>query len=515
MSEEIKEETINKHLGLVCYTDGGARPNPGYGGKGIHAYLYDLNVPFKTVPSGCSMVPTTHGYVPQGQAVQGTSNPEEALRKVYENVPQVVSVKEYIEFTESPVGIISNNVCEVDALCTALRMALDKKVSMIHILTDSENTMDGANDWMYTWRNNGWTKRDGREVANLQYWVELMNLRETLEANGVLVRITKVKAHDGEIGNEAADTLATIGVFQARNSLGTRRLESTFTFGPNELWKHTVNKHPFLNNKYLYFNTMAGSRTPGKYYMGNHGKNDELMGKNMSDASIAVVTLKEPNKTVETIRETQARYSENADSLYIVYLDNAFAQEANRGLNIYGELSLQPPSGYRQDLLYMGVTPITSERKPAGLAWRVVDELTWLNTQLEKFVSKDPSVVVTNITDTIYDVTQKVTKGKKGTPDIIEPSTKLKAELAVGCTHLEMEVNYKVGQTEGSTNLRLTTGIDILDRNALKRLEGRKTQVYVITWDVGDNAFRYATIIESDDSIGIWAGPYSNFRLLG
>ena len=39
--EETKG-TVNKY-GVVIYSDGGARPNPGYGGWGIHGYLYKKN----------------------------------------------------------------------------------------------------------------------------------------------------------------------------------------------------------------------------------------------------------------------------------------------------------------------------------------------------------------------------------------------------------------------------------------------------------------------------------------
>ena len=48
--------------GLVLYTDGGCRPNPGYGGSGIHGYLYTEEVPKKGAGQGLNIL-TAEGYV--------------------------------------------------------------------------------------------------------------------------------------------------------------------------------------------------------------------------------------------------------------------------------------------------------------------------------------------------------------------------------------------------------------------------------------------------------------------
>jgi hypothetical protein len=57
-------------------------------------------------------------------------------------------------------------------------------------------------------------------------------------------------------------------------------------------------------------------------------------------------------------------------------------------------------------------------------------------------------------------------------------------------------------------------GIDLLDRNSLRKLEELNPKVTVVTWKTGDNVFQYATVIEAGDDIGIWASVNSNIRVV-
>ena len=60
----------------------------------------------------------------------------------------------------------------------------------------------------------------------------------------------------------------------------------------------------------------------------------------------------------------------------------------------------------------------------------------------------------------------------------------------------------------------LTIGIDLPKRNALSALADKKPRVSLITWRESSFGFRVATIVETDDDIGIYAPSVSNLRMI-
>jgi hypothetical protein len=113
-------------------------------------------------------------------------------------------------------------------------------------------------------------------------------------------------------------------------------------------------------------------------------------------------------------------------------------------------------------------------------------------------------VVVNDITGLLYEVN---TAKKK-------PVTKLLPAINSTVKRLEIEAAYDTGVKAGVFKLPVTIGIDIANRNTLSALAALNPKVHLITWRESDTAFRYATIIQTDDDIGIWAGIYSNICLL-
>jgi hypothetical protein len=107
-----------------------------------------------------------------------------------------------------------------------------------------------------------------------------------------------------------------------------------------------------------------------------------------------------------------------------------------------------------------------------------------------------------------------VIKGKKGEPVQTQSVCKLKASMVVGLTAIKTRIRHPFSNGEASAEVTLGLGIDLLERNALKRLENLNPRIYVIAWAESDKAYRYATVIQADDCVGIWSGHYSNMRLV-
>jgi ribonuclease HI len=422
----------------------------------------------------------------------------------------------YLE-TVAAVGISrTNQVAELMGVLNALNLFIeattkgdqgDHPLKFIQIMSDSEYACKGTNQHVNNWANNGWLKKDGTQPANLDIWKQIYEATQTIRTNGGIVKLDWVRGHDGDIGNERTDILATMGIFHLMRNLDETYRQDVLC-PADGYWKIDNEHHPMLAHKCTYFNTLPGSAEKGTYYLGNHGKDEELLGSRMSDGSFAVVKLDEPDSAIENIREIQARYSKGVDSLFSANLTHLFDADVTYFTNTYGELGIRPVNEYRLDLDFAGKKPLTREYKPARISMRAVDALELLEQHLSDFLEGKDNIKSTDITALLYESTTKTVKG------VEENILKLRPEIVVGLAALDTELVNPIHLEGKPYKLTLTVGQDLLARNSLKRLEDLNPQVYVVTWLEGEKAFRYATVIKAKGCVGIWAGYYSNLRLI-
>jgi ribonuclease HI len=132
------------------FTDGGARPNPGPGGWGM-VYVVDGKI-----------VDQRHGNDPD----------------------------------------TTNNRMELTALIQAYS-ALPRDAE-VDIYSDSELCVNTINKWAAGWERRGWKRKDG-PIKNL----ELVQQLYALHKEHPKVVLKWIKAHNGWLWNEYADSLAT------------------------------------------------------------------------------------------------------------------------------------------------------------------------------------------------------------------------------------------------------------------------------------------------------------------
>ncbi|KAL7646142.1 UNVERIFIED_CONTAM: hypothetical protein RMT77_003043 [Armadillidium vulgare] len=108
--------------------------------------------------------------------------------------------------SEPVKGRATNNTAEIQAATYALELTKSAGFDKVIINTDSQFMINCASSWMQNWKKNNWKKKDGSEVINKEDLIELDKASEDL-----LVKWNFVKAHDGIVGNEAADKLAREG----------------------------------------------------------------------------------------------------------------------------------------------------------------------------------------------------------------------------------------------------------------------------------------------------------------
>jgi ribonuclease HI len=99
----------------------------------------------------------------------------------------------------------TNNRMELKAVIEALNSFTNK--TNLNLYTDSKYVMDGSSKWIENWKKNGWKTAQKKAVKNQDLWIELDKLIHFHQIHWVWV-----KGHDGNLGNERADYLATSAI---------------------------------------------------------------------------------------------------------------------------------------------------------------------------------------------------------------------------------------------------------------------------------------------------------------
>lgn len=188
-------------IGLVVYADGSSRPNPGFGGYGLFGYSYKHSQRPKNTkhPIKTGLNFTSTGFDKDKGEV-------------------TIEVMDIYEGCIAIQGQTStNNIAELKAAIHALEWAM--KMDSIHhvlIITDSSYVVNNYNQNLKAWRARGFTKQGGEALSNEGLWRQVSELSEQLLFKDVQVQMHWVRGHDGDYGNEVADTYSVIASNAAR-----------------------------------------------------------------------------------------------------------------------------------------------------------------------------------------------------------------------------------------------------------------------------------------------------------
>lgn len=99
----------------------------------------------------------------------------------------------------------TNNRMELVAAIEGLKIL--KKHSEVNLYTDSVYLKDGITKWIFNWQKNNWKNANKKDVKNKDLWIQLLEVVNKHDINWIWV-----KGHEGNIGNEIADNLATSAI---------------------------------------------------------------------------------------------------------------------------------------------------------------------------------------------------------------------------------------------------------------------------------------------------------------
>jgi ribonuclease HI len=173
---------MNTHSwGLVIFTDGAARGNPGPGGWG--SIIIDQYTDTVT-ELGAAKNPTTN------------------------NEMELAAVVHALEFIQN--NILSHNLSlEIQQEPYSVDSAVSHKhPPHVRIFLDSRYVYQGATAWMCGWAKNDWIKKDKEPVLHTALWKRLYQTITTLSDN-VTLHWHHIPGHSAIVGNERADSIAT------------------------------------------------------------------------------------------------------------------------------------------------------------------------------------------------------------------------------------------------------------------------------------------------------------------
>ena len=104
----------------------------------------------------------------------------------------------------------TNNRMELKAVIAALEWV--EPESDVRLYCDSQYVVKGLDEWMKTWRKNGWQTSSSDAVKNRDLWEKLDDLRQDIKLN-----IFKVPAHSGHELNERVDSMAKKAIRGGKN----------------------------------------------------------------------------------------------------------------------------------------------------------------------------------------------------------------------------------------------------------------------------------------------------------
>jgi len=504
--------------GLVLYIDGGsAGANPGPIGFGMHGYLYNYNKP-KTPNKIPQTIATQKGYVNKNEKVK-TIDDSLTIDEINksESFYEVEIIKYIDNFNHLSVnGYSTNNVAELLAMEKAFETIMQLRPIYTIINSDSNYVIAGLTKYINTWKTNGWVSSVGKNVSNKEIWLRLDKARDKLKELNIKYKLNWVKGHNGNLGNEIADTLATIAANNTDMAMfGFNRQDYFEISGPDNYWKDDRNPHPFLMaTKRVYWNPKHDLKN-GIYYLSNLGDKQENIhiGKNVSDSGYAVIKLNEADDVINIVKDFQNKsivtYDNNLDCIVVGSLDIMTSKKNYNNLLKYKDNYFKKPPIKRPDLYDYDNNLITEIMSPPYLSMRSLNDLNLLEGKLNDFLNNDLKTTITDVTNYFYD--SKFKEDKK-TKEKINIGLSLKSDIGMSVNSIKVPVEFVVDGKSVIKEINLTFGIDIPKRNVFKHIESFNPKVYISTEQLSGDLCKYECIIwlAKTGECGVWSASHSN-----
>lgn len=511
---------LNKTWNAVIYGDGGAIPNPGFGGYGVHGYFFvdptdeSFVAPKKALilpnhfmeffnPEGVAgdySSPTTEGYITC--ATNGTfKSPIKG---------DLITPEFYVDRCHSFFEEVSNNFAELSAALEIFEIALsvnENKLKSLTLILDSKYVLDTLQIYGDAYRRNGWRKQDGTAPKNPEIIELLLAKRDELIQQGCVIKYLWCKGHSGNLGNGMADYQASVGVKRSKKLDNTSDVIWSST---KKYWDAETERHPFMQFKRAYFNRVREHNKPGQYFLIEPASVELMIGKRDHEG-YAVINLKEPCVYMEAMIDAQGNFGQDENRVILGRLERLYSKMVQKFIKWHGSYCFEKSSNGRS-LNFLDITPVAVEHNPPALIYRVTEAFSHLDDKLQEFLkitgeaTEDPGepkdvygLVIHDVTDIFYTSEEK----KVGKEIVIKNI--LKPEFNVGYKNHILDITEVVDGKDYELKVPLALGMDLPARNHLKQLEDHKPKIYLITWRTSPLTLQYACVVDCVSGTGIWS----------
>jgi len=519
--------------GYVFYTDGSTvGHDKGYSGFGLFGYEYEYSDK-AGVKSHASNLITNRGFFYKDLFQDKSFPKKQGLVKVdpdekntinlvsKDGMVKTVNPLNFIECNVTLGSQITNNEAEVYGLLEALLIASKKDdIKEVVIKSDSQYAVLGAKEYVLTWKQNGWTKRDGTTISNPDLWKKVDSYQDLLSKKGVQVDYAWVRGHNNNYGNSIADALANIGSSRARDMAA---FSITSVIPAKEFLSPVIELHPFFMHRHMYFSLKEVRPTEEgvghEYFVGVHdSKEVDQIGKKISDKPFSYLRLSKPQEILESLKtmvkqDSFIEFGVERTGICYVDLNKFFTRPILHSYENNGKYAFWKNNKKRLNYFHADkVTLVIGEVYPVGISTRELDCYSSLSEVLDHSlgINQGYEMTATDITDQIYEIKEVTKKGQE--PKLVKS---ILPTIKVGHSHHDIVVKHTIDGNEVTVPVRLVSRIDIPDRNLLKSIESFDPKISLLVWTESLKCVRYAlSITLNNGDMSVWSGFYSNYIYL-
>lgn len=516
-------------LGFVLFTDGGSDLDIGLGGWGLHGYSYSVQESKKHNFSKQKGVPSTIGFVDgrltKFDDVKGEDRTLPTKLKMekkgwlsYPDNPQSYPVTPmHLINIHGSIDRGTNNACELTGMLRALQLVLQTKPKQVVILADSEYVLCSLLSYCKKWETNGWMTQNG-PVKNQDVMKAMWASYRQVMASETRLELGHVFGHSGDPGNDKADALSTRGKIRCRQlqrDKDAQHAKAEFERSVVDIRLVTEVKAAaktmvcsrLFEQRYWYGLCNRGAKDWGGalspyhvYLLGDHGKmsEPEMIGVEVSTSKIAVLIAREPEPVFDGLQALlHKEYYDGVSRVTLGALPHITKKE--RYAKLTEDLpNMVFPAGDNKLLSDDGAV-LLEKLTPAWNGYRLVDELERLVRLGEEFLVSPETLVVTDVTDQLF---EQVPKGKKieyRPRSCVNPPNRT----------VTLRVRAKLtGAEYDDVICKLDT--DLPTRNTLAAIAGEETRVYIVTIRTSGSSYLYYGLVHCPEGLLVTAALTAN-----
>lgn len=417
--------------------------------------------------------------------------------------------KEYTGY--GAAGNTNNHVAEVLAAIHAIEFVLLNNVHDVQMFLDSEYVIIGMNKI-----------HDGvMPNTNKERWKHLEDLRQRVMDRNINIQFDWVKGHNGNVGNERADVLATRGVLMQKNSdtippadvyegistdavieeLPTKKvreekLDPLHLLLTGREWFFKTNLHHTLPDNRFYYGTVTYEKDK-KADSKNVKKN---AGKVASDSHYSLMVTRESIPMLDVVKAGFDNLAKTEQAPVLVNLDVIKKKDNWKELNKNHSTFVE----YKTSMGVLANSELVGNiLRPPLLSYRLMEYFKTGMDLIEWFEKKDHRLVVHKVTDFF-----------------IKADEKSRHEMTKNYGMADRFIVMKdVPLLDGrKIDVQLTAGIDIPLRNQINNMVKQDVRepvdIYLVIWDIFSRSYHCATIITRKDDIAVYYTGESTYRII-